>query len=739
MPPNPRLYTCLQRLRVEAARSARRPAFALAGPRPWGLALARSLLQEDAARTLWITDQQLPAGTLVRAAAARGWLGQETQALVFDAWAGLDADALGAATGTLAGGGLFLLLCPPLAEWPDYADPDHARIAVHPYGADAVTGRFLRRFARLVRTHDGIRVVTPDSDLQAVLSEAVAELAVAPTAPRGGGGPCRTPDQARAVQAIRKVALGHRRRPVVITAHRGRGKTGALGIAAAELLKADYGEIVITAPQVGAVEPAFHLGSRLLGQPGHHRTALHFGAHRFRFVPPDLLERSRERPRLVLVDEAAAIPTPLLTRLLQRHPRIVFATTEHGYEGSGRGFTLRFRRVLDVRTRGWREVRLDHPIRWAPGDPLEDFVFQALLLDAAPAPTMALAGAAPDALRFEQLDRDRLAEDEPRLRELFGLLVHAHYRTRPTDLRHLLDGINIRVWAALHTGHVAACALTAREGGFDADTAHEIYTRDRRPHGHLLPETLAAHAGIPWAPTLQCERILRIAVHPDLQGRGIGSALVRHIEGQVRKGPCDYLGTAFGATAELLRFWTRLGLRPVRMGIHRDAASGEHSAVLLKPYTEAGRRLAEEARTRFLDLFPHQLGDPLRDLEPELVALLLCRDPAERPPVRLDAADLADAASFAFGRRGYEVNLATLWRLGLLGLGRGVALEPQPLGIWVAKVHQRLDWTEVARRSGLPGRPALEHSLRETAGRLIRALRASGELGDNGNSSSNGP
>jgi tRNA(Met) cytidine acetyltransferase len=204
--------------------------------------------------------------------------------------------------------------------------------------------------------------------------------------------------------------------------------------------------------------------------------------------------------------------------MLVQHGRIVFATTVHGYEGTGRGFEVRFRAVLDRITPGWRALRLSTPIRWAEDDPLERLIAQALLLDAEPAPDEpSRRNQRPMRSRrncFEALDRDRLAADEPLLRQVFGLLVLGHYQTRPADLRHLLDGPNMGVSILRSGDTLLATALTAREGALPEDLLAPIFEGRRRPRGHLLPQTLSAHAGLFDAPRLGFMRIVRIACTP---------------------------------------------------------------------------------------------------------------------------------------------------------------------------------------------------------------------------------
>jgi tRNA(Met) cytidine acetyltransferase len=715
-----RLHAVAVRLKAAAEAVNHRRALVLAGSRRWcGEAAGAVIEASGSASTLWISDNA-PAGVVCwPAAQAHGVLGREFAAVIFDAWAGFDPDAFGAVTGTLRGGGLLLLLTPRFAAWSGYADPENARIATAPYGAADVGGRFLRRL---------VRVLSGDEDL--VLLEEGAPLVdfpqpptIARTAPASEDPECRTGDQQRAVEAIVKLASGHshRRRHIVLTSDRGRGKSAALGIAAARLLRRGFDHIIVTGPSLDAVAPVFEQAHRLLPDAHASRAAIHLGQRYMEFASPDALAFAARRAGLLLVDEAATIPAPLLERLLNHYSRIAFATTVHGYEGTGRGFALRFYKVLDRHSRGWKAVHLETPVRWARHDPVERLVFRALLLDAGAGPPEAMVPCDPDVLAVERLDRDRLVEDEPLLAELFGLLVLAHYRTRPHDLRQLLDGPNLSVYVLRVRGHVAATALVAAEGGLDEEQARAICEGRRRPHGHLLPEALAAHAGVEQAPGLRSARIMRIAVHPVLQSRGLGTRLIDGVVEQARADGFDYVGSSFGATDRLLRFWGGSGFLPVRVGVKRGARSGAHSVIMLRGLSEAGLRVCSDARRGFLDLLPHQLSDPLRDVEPGLAArLMLC--PGSTAPWVSSQQDLSALQAFACARRDYESCMAALWRIACAALSDPRArlrLDDCQRDALVVKVLQRRSWRTCAEVLRVTGRAAVIECMRGAARSLL--------------------
>ena len=795
----------LRRLVASGLCSARqrrhRLALLLAGSASWCRLAAEVCLAANPGQGVWLTDGPGPDDRRPLAAGTR-LLGEELDYLVYDAHAGFDPDGFGAATGALRGGGLLLLLTPPLPLWPHLPDPQARRVTVAPFHPDQLSHRFLSRLARILVTSAGlIRIEegVPIPESPPAPWRLGPELAADPgRSARDLDRLCRTEDQRQAVAAILRAARGRARRPLVIVADRGRGKTAALGIAAGELLGGGMRRILVTAPRLSAVEPLFHHATT--------RRPEAQAAGQLRFQAPDALCQAPEPADLLLVDEAAAIPAPLLECLLQAYPRLVFATTIHGYEGTGRGFEVRFRHALERLTPDYRRIELQTPIRWAAADPVEALVAQALLLDANPAADARVMAAQPCNVEPLRFDRDALARDEATLSQLFGLLVLAHYQTRPLDLRHLLDGPNLQVHALRHSGQIVATALVAIEGGIAPDLATDIYQGHRRPQGHLLPQTLSAHAGLADAPTLRWARIVRLAVHPAVQGRGLGRRLLQWIGDQNRgqdqnqtqdqardqeedrpKSPerteglelardqdldltqdqdlpldleaahsqsqsqaqaqgqgedqgqgLDLLGVSFGVTTDLLRFWTACGLTPVHLGTSRNAASGAHAAVVLRPLSPAGEELARRASARFGRRFPVLLAGPFRHLEPGLVAdlLALTRTASEPPgtPAEDSDPDWRELAAFAFAQRPFEASLAALQALARDRLGPALRVghcsreEAIPL---IVTVLQYRDWPEASRLAGASGRARLIAMLRETCARLLSWCPPSPPRADN--------
>ncbi|MFB6086935.1 MAG: GNAT family N-acetyltransferase, partial [Haloarculaceae archaeon] len=184
---------------------------------------------------------------------------------------------------------------------------------------------------------------------------------------------------------------------------------------------------------------------------------------------------------------------------------------------------------------------------------------------------------------------DDLLADEHLLREVFGLLVLAHYRTEPNDLARLLDAPNVSVRALLHEGHVVSVALLAREGDLPADLRASMYEGER-VRGNMIPDVLTSqlrdeNAGVPAG-----MRVLRIATHHAARSRGLGSALLDAIRAEFAD-EVDWLGTGYGATPDLVRFWAANGFRTVHLSTRRNETSGEHSVVMLDPTSDAGQRL----------------------------------------------------------------------------------------------------------------------------------------------------
>jgi tRNA(Met) cytidine acetyltransferase len=562
-------------------------------------------------------------------------LGRTRTAVVLDAHEELRPDAVGRTVGAVDGGGLYFILAPPLDEWPGARDGFSESLAVPPSGVEDVTGHFRRRFVETLRAHRGIAIVDADTGTveQDGLTNPPPNRPVrAPTPPADARfraetyAQCLTDDQRDAVRAFETLREGGG--AVVVEADRGRGKSSAAGLAAGNLA-AEGRDVLVTAPQYRSAGEVFTRATHLLetlnadftrdraSEPQRLDIA---DAGRVRYSSPDEAAALPDDPDVVIVDEAAALPVRRLEQFLDA-PAVAFTTTVHGYEGAGRGFSVRFRDRLAESDHAATDVSMTTPIRYGDADPVEVWAFRALLLDARPPVDQLIAEATPKTVEYRRLSTAGLLADEHLLREVFGLLVLAHYRTEPSDLARMLDAPNLTVRALTHEGHVVAVALLAQEGGLSAETRATMYDGGR-VRGNMLPDVLSTQlrdesAGVPVG-----QRVLRIATHAAVRSRGLGSELLSEIKAEFAD-RVDWVGVGYGATPELVRFWAHNGYSTVHLATSRNATSGEYSVVMLDPCSDDGAALATRHGGWFQDRIAAVLSDPLDDCDPDVVRAVL--------------------------------------------------------------------------------------------------------------------
>jgi tRNA(Met) cytidine acetyltransferase len=675
------------RLRREAVQTNQRRVLVLAGEPSRTRECAGDALEAagiDLAATTYLgPGRPLDCETLAPERSRR-LLGTTRTALVVDCHERCEPNALGRVAGTVAGGGLLVLLVPPLDSWPTRRDAFDETLAVPPFDVDDVDGNLRRWLVETLRAHRGVAIIDTDGDT--VESDGLVDpapaLSISDRTPpqENPGSPgdidddtgfpgsayeaCLTGDQRAVLSTLEQ--LRDPGTAVVVESDRGRGKSSVAGLAAASLA-AEGRDVLVTAPRYRGCAELFARVAALLAacdaltgrdsERNPRRLETDSGGVRFR-DPASAADLPGD-PDRVFVDEAAAIPVDLLRSLLEADG-LAFTTTVHGYEGTGRGFSVRFREHLSEGPHEVTDVRMSEPVRYAAGDPVEVWSFRALALDARPPVAPLVADATPDTVSYRRLSPTALRADESLLRAVFGLLVLAHYRTEPNDLARLLDAPNVTVHALLADGHPVSVALLAREGGLSATTRAETY-EGGTVRGNLVPDLFASQLRDEAAAGAVGHRVLRIATHGAARSRGLGSCLLDHLREYCTG---DWFGVGFGATPRLVAFWRANGFGAVHLATSRDERSGEHSAIMLDPLSDRGRRLHARQTDRLCRRLPAMLADPLSGVDPDVVRAV-CRSIDRPPELDLTAFEWQIAAGLAHGVAVYDTAPRAVRRLTL--------------------------------------------------------------------------
>ncbi|WP_086775006.1 GNAT family N-acetyltransferase [Vibrio coralliirubri] len=662
---------------------------------------------QNSAVFTFLQDSQIPSifqigGTpfegVIHAPVKKGQqlLGRECQVLVCDFREQFDANGFSVALGSLVGGGLLLVL-PPKVEASEDSESFGQRWLKHHFDKLISVSQYNEAGDVVQATHALPQMQSAQNGLD------------------------KFEQQNTAVELVKKVVSGHRKRPLILTADRGRGKSSTLGIAAAQLLVERHGfNIIVTAPSVKAVEPVFsHASQGLESCEVVNATHIRHQGGSLRFVAADELLKSKPDCDLLLVDEAAAIPIPMLKSMVDIYHRMVFSTTVHGYEGSGRGFGIKFESWLSEHRPGWKGFKLEQPIRWNNNDPLEAWLFDCFLLgnDASLSESVVdeLDGFSAEAisqLNLVELSKAECLANLEQLQQCFSLLVDAHYQTSPNDLMQFLNNPAIRLYAAWQQDECLGCMLVTEEGGLDSELISQIQLGKRRPQGHLVPVLLANQLGCTPAATSRCLRVMRIAVSARHQGLGIGRWMLAQLSQQTSQ--ADYLATSFGATSELISFWRGSEFEAVHIGHQRDQASGCHSVLMVKALNSNSQGWINQVQNHFERSYCFLVSGSLVSLEPDMVRALL---PKSVQTVSEFETQLV--RNYVNGGNSYDAISFSVLNLILLSNDRNIGISD----LLIAKVVQQKEWGTCVEQLNLVGRKQAEIQFRKDVDALLANLQ----------------
>lgn len=391
----------------------------------------------------------------------------------------------------------------------------------------------------------------------------------------------KTIDQAKAlltfVDAISEKTL---RSTVTLTAARGRGKSAALGVAVAAAVAHGYSNIFITAPSpenlktffefvvkgFDALEYTDHVDYTILQStnPDYNKAVVRINIYRqhrqtIQYIQPQDAQVLGQA-ELVVIDEAAAIPLPLVRKLMG--PYLVFmASTINGYEGTGRSLSLKLIQQLREQSRGGmksteeavdksgasegtirssrtlREITLSEPIRYAQGDAVEKWLNRVLCLDATlPKAKSNIHGTPhPSQCELVHVNRDTLFSFHPVsekfLQQMMALYVASHYKNSPNDLQLMSDAPAHQLFVLIPPVPEGSTSLpeplcvlqVALEGRISKQSVMNSLSRGQRAGGDLIPWLVSQQFQDSEFASLSGSRVVRIATNPEYLKMGYGS------------------------------------------------------------------------------------------------------------------------------------------------------------------------------------------------------------------------
>ena len=675
----------------------------ITGSEKWTTNAVVSLLSDNNKQNiLWVGNDRHEY-TNITIKNYRSQLGHEYDWVVLNCFNGFRANAAMALSGTIKEQGLMVILCPEFSEWPHCADPEHINRVSYGYQHKDVKSFFIQHLISSFKEDATVAILSANkfSGKTSYVADSLETL--------------RYSEQETAVKSICKVAQGHRNRPLVLTADRGRGKSSALGLAAAELMMESVKTIKVTAPHIDNTEQIFSHAKRMLPMASVTKNSITYQTSTLSFIAIDQLLNSEESISIVLVDEAASLPIHILIKLANKFPRIVFSSTVYGYEGSGRGFEMRFIKQLSQLKPDFKRIHMSQPIRWYKHDTLEHFWFNTLFHNKTQ--DSENLEAVNQQINCRRISKTQLIKDKKLLASIFRLLIDAHYQTSQDDLQRLLDAPEVECFVLTEGATLLGMAQIVEEGGNCVDAiADSITNCTRRVKGHLVAQNIASSYNNNRFLLAEQWRITRIAIHPKHQRQGLGNQLINYVEQQARLQHVKFLTTSFGCNNDILRFWYGNEFLLSKLSAKPEVSSGEHSAICIKPLTNKALEMAVSINKEFHSELLYQIDKNFQCMSQDMLIQILVSESA----TRLGASEsLEILRQFAIGKRAYTTCKRLLKEYLLVNPTCLLKLTTQQQNFIVAALLQNQTDRELCTKFSLSGKKQIETALKTSFEKVL--------------------
>ncbi len=676
--PSNEFYDWLHRLRLQLDQNSQRHLLSCEGSELWCNHLYEKLKQQcDDLLLLSDRAEQEEALTFNR---SETLLGREFGFVVVDLFSGLNPDVLCIAAGLVKCGGMLILMSPGAAQWSIVND----RYGIWQDESASADNAFIKYFFQRISfaANAGIQF-RQDAGIPEI--PAIAEAC--PTDFIDG----KTRDQLAVLNDMDNWLRQSRQRILLVIANRGRGKSTCLGFMVKKMAE-DYSLSVI------ATAYSRRSAEMLLAQ---HQSA--------RFIAPDLIINDQLKADVLVIDEAAMLPSSMLNQLCRQFNRVIMATTTGGYEGTGQGFLLRF--IAGLPEDQLSLFELLQPVRWAEDDSLEDWIDNTLLLK----PT-------PGALGTFELDISRCRftvcskpSETIKLSQIYRLMVSAHYRTRPSDFRALMENPDLVPITAEYDQNILGIALLNSEGGLEPALSRQVFLGRRRAKGHLLAQMLTAQAGLQDFACHKGLRIQRIAVDDAQRRQGIGRKLIQNAEAYALENHYDYIGASFAFDAESAGFWQNCGFRLVHIGYGQGKSSGNHSVAVIKGLNPLVDNSIDQLEEKLRSSLPLWLCQFLSQMNVAEVIILLRYSGYRTEITELEKDEIQ---AFTHGYKGFELCFATLQRVVMQSIAQSCS-ELEVDDWLVEKVIQNREWHRLRPVNGCIGHKSIQNRLRRLVAELL--------------------